>query len=659
MTKPIVLEMNERKLQMTFRQIRVAALFLILAFCLSCPAFAGGGVTVHTSDLAGKMKPEEIEWMTKEVERVYPDALARVIAFVGTDKVKKAFTDFHVLVREISLNNSYIGWSRSYARRGTNPSYKRQAITLCAPHFFAGAAHLENTIVHEMIHVAYEYGVGSREYASWPMYLVEGMTYYGAGEMDSYVNSMLNRFKPIYEASQVVRTGSKDRIWYLTFIYCFEREYGLEARKDLLLKLQKGAPYKKTFEAITGDDWKKVKRKCKRQLTEYINEKLATANDYLPIYEAYDDAIAIEDYQKPLQMAYAFLEANPDTIWKDNLYQIIGSSYKALYQYDKAIELYEKLRNGELTRNFGSYYPAFEILRNTALKLECKKAEALLAEYSRLYPVYSKQWKKGAKNVVDANCSRREGDVEGLRRYFYENKNRRSEGAFKDNKRLGKWTYWHPNAAKRSEGEYVAGNKHGPWTYWHENGQKAKEGNWVHGKKEGTFAQWHNNGQLEVEAGYVNGFAEGFWTYFFEDGKKAKEGAWKKSHKEGPWTHWDKGGKKESEGDYVEGSRTNKWTFWFDDGTKKSEGYFVYVNHRTKKEGFWSFWHFNGQIKSNGEYRRGKKVGHWVFRHDNGKKSSEGEYLGGKKTGTWKYFYKTETLKEETEYIEGDKVDKK
>jgi antitoxin component YwqK of YwqJK toxin-antitoxin module len=44
-------------------------------------------------------------------------------------------------------------------------------------------------------------------------------------------------------------------------------------------------------------------------------------------------------------------------------------------------------------------------------------------------------------------------------------------------------TFWHENGQKKSEGEYKDGEREGLWTFWHENGQKEKEGEYKDGEK--------------------------------------------------------------------------------------------------------------------------------------------------------------------------------
>jgi antitoxin component YwqK of YwqJK toxin-antitoxin module len=53
--------------------------------------------------------------------------------------------------------------------------------------------------------------------------------------------------------------------------------------------------------------------------------------------------------------------------------------------------------------------------------------------------------------------------------------------------------------------------------------------------------------------------------------------------------------------------------------------------------GLWKFWHENGKLSSEGEYRNGEREGLWKFWNENGELSSEGEYINGEREGLWKF----------------------
>jgi hypothetical protein len=59
------------------------------------------------------------------------------------------------------------------------------------------------------------------------------------------------------------------------------------------------------------------------------------------------------------------------------------------------------------------------------------------------------------------------------------------------------------------------------------------------------------------------------------------------------------------------------------------------------KQGWYLSWYDNGQIASQGDYRKNQRHGKWMFLYSNGKKRLEAEYQDGQKSGRWIYWSKT------------------
>ena len=70
----------------------------------------------------------------------------------------------------------------------------------------------------------------------------------------------------------------------------------------------------------------------------------------------------------------------------------------------------------------------------------------------------------------------------------------------------------------------------------------------------------------------------------------------------------------------------------YSDGQKKSEGYML---DDGSKVGDWTYWHENGHLHGEGEFKDGKEEGSWTWWHNNGRKKGEGEFKDGKKEGSW------------------------
>ena len=74
---------------------------------------------------------------------------------------------------------------------------------------------------------------------------------------------------------------------------------------------------------------------------------------------------------------------------------------------------------------------------------------------------------------------------------FYNNGNKRQEGAFKNNEKSGVWKEWNEKGIKISEGNYNRGLRDGFWIGWNDNGSKQGEVTWQNGKEDGLWIIWH------------------------------------------------------------------------------------------------------------------------------------------------------------------------
>jgi antitoxin component YwqK of YwqJK toxin-antitoxin module len=85
---------------------------------------------------------------------------------------------------------------------------------------------------------------------------------------------------------------------------------------------------------------------------------------------------------------------------------------------------------------------------------------------------------------------------------FYPNKRRQMEGAYKDQKREGKWTYWYEDGTLWSEGMYLRGKSDGKRTTYFENGKVRYEGMYKNDMRVGKWQFFDENGRLLKEVDY-------------------------------------------------------------------------------------------------------------------------------------------------------------
>lgn len=79
---------------------------------------------------------------------------------------------------------------------------------------------------------------------------------------------------------------------------------------------------------------------------------------------------------------------------------------------------------------------------------------------------------------------------------YYENKQIKIDGQYKDEQRDGPWKAWYENGTLWSEGEYMKGKRNGKGIAYHENGKKHIEGMYRDDVRVGTWRFYDTTGVL-------------------------------------------------------------------------------------------------------------------------------------------------------------------
>jgi len=120
-----------------------------------------------------------------------------------------------------------------------------------------------------------------------------------------------------------------------------------------------------------------------------------------------------------------------------------------------------------------------------------------------------------------------------------------------------------------------------------------------------------------------------------------------RSIKEGEWTYWYEDGQMKKKCSYINGMLTNKYQTWYKNGQKHEEG--NYQNN--EKHGKWSIWNKYGFIEEEIEYSKGKKDGQYTSWRKNGIKASEGLYVNDQRNGRWVNWYENAQKQDEGSYV--------
>jgi antitoxin component YwqK of YwqJK toxin-antitoxin module len=197
-----------------------------------------------------------------------------------------------------------------------------------------------------------------------------------------------------------------------------------------------------------------------------------------------------------------------------------------------------------------------------------------------------------------------------------------------------------------AKGKIVDGDKEGEWQYFYEDGKLKEVGNYKSGKQEGEWKSYHENDKISAVELYKGGKLNGMSTLYDLDGNKKAEILYKNG-KNLDYKVFDAAGKVIDE--------------------MKSEGGTMYVKvyndlrkvvregkvTKEKSEGLWKYYHSNGVIKLECNYKNDLREGLATEYHNNGVKFREVNYTNDELQGFYREFDEAGNLTEEGYYNEG------
>jgi antitoxin component YwqK of YwqJK toxin-antitoxin module len=132
-------------------------------------------------------------------------------------------------------------------------------------------------------------------------------------------------------------------------------------------------------------------------------------------------------------------------------------------------------------------------------KLRCVFLMMIIAASACTHREVEQKFPDGSPKV-EKYYANRNGHRELIREVqYYENHQRKMEGAYLDNKRTGKWTAWFKNGKIWSEGVFKDGLSEGLRTVYYENGRKHIVGNYKQDQKTGKWQFYSVDGKLLKE----------------------------------------------------------------------------------------------------------------------------------------------------------------
>ena len=225
-----------------------------------------------------------------------------------------------------------------------------------------------------------------------------------------------------------------------------------------------------------------------------------------------------------------------------------------------------------------------------------------------------------------------------------------SEAPLIDGQLHGTWSVRDKSGRTITQWQFENGIRQGVSSWWYSTGQKRTEVTYKDGLMHGNMVVFGASQQPEVKAVYFDGRRLSTKTETYAKGQKMSEGSYL-SHadaietyydwwnlvvrtapaqqagpgvKHGPWTYWHANGKLRMQGEYKEDLPLGRFTWWYENGQKQAEGEYV----EGRQENVWVGWHPNGMKKYKGDYQEGVQAGVWMVWKEDGRRTEVHEYNG-------------------------------
>ncbi|MFZ4741569.1 MAG: toxin-antitoxin system YwqK family antitoxin [Bacteroidales bacterium] len=210
-------------------------------------------------------------------------------------------------------------------------------------------------------------------------------------------------------------------------------------------------------------------------------------------------------------------------------------------------------------------------------------------------------FKKGViigKGIVDEN-----GLKQGLWTEFYDNGAKKSDGKYKDNKKIGDWKFFYKNGNTEQEGMYNnKGNAQGEWKWYFNNGNELLTQNFQDGIEEGLLMEYNDTGKVITKGEFLEGQETGIWYYNINN--YVLEGKYIDGKRDGVWKEYYPDGKLKFSGEYIEDNPNGKHYFYWDNGKLKENGNYI----MGKRDGEWLKYEYEGNLFLKTYYRNGREI---------------------------------------------------
>lgn len=310
-----------------------------------------------------------------------------------------------------------------------------------------------------------------------------------------------------------------------------------------------------------------------------------------------------------------------------------------------------------------------------------KKGELIeIRSYNKKGEIIHKSSKKGKKLDFVAH---------------YPNGNKRSEGVYEEDVRVGKWTYYDKKGNIESVESYENGYLTDTIYDYFANGKVKVLSVYNYGERDGLYLKYNIFDTLIEEGNYNNGVIDRDWYTYNLDGGKVGEYYYSDGYEQGIQKTFCVNGKLESwkeielgkvvsqlfldtnenkidqfgqfhgevklhdasnnyiryKGMFKNGVADGRANWFGIDGSILTEGNFI----NDEKDGLWKWYYEPGKVMKEVEFLMGREHGAYKLYHPNGKLSFEATYVSGNIEGVAKDYYLNGALSYEANFMDGER----
>lgn len=198
-------------------------------------------------------------------------------------------------------------------------------------------------------------------------------------------------------------------------------------------------------------------------------------------------------------------------------------------------------------------------------------------------------------------------DKNGLKQGFWKkefpNGKLMYKGCFKNGKPIGEMRRYYETGELKAIMSYKDGSDRVYTKIFYDTGELASEGYYVNEKKDSTWSYYsYYTNTLTASENYTRGIKNGIEKHYYENLQVSEEILWKNDMKDGSWNQFFEDGKPKLKTTYTQNKLQGVYIVYYPDGSLYIVGGYL----DNKRQGKWTFYDENKQIKSEIVYNLGK-----------------------------------------------------